>query len=179
LSDIQPWRNPRPAPDLPQVQPRLTQLLTPRWLRAWWPALLWAAFIFVMSTDTFSAEHTAWFFDPLIRWLAPALTAAQVDLVHHYIRKSAHFTEYFVFCTLLYRGIRGTRIGWRWSWGLTALFIAASYSALDEIHQAFVASRQASPYDSLLDSVGAFVAFGVIWLWFRFHNRRSAAPSQA
>jgi VanZ family protein len=170
LSDLQPWRNPRPAPDLPQVQPRLTQLLIPRWLRAWWPALLWAALIFVMSTDTFSAEHTAWFFDPLIRWLAPALTAPQVDLVHHYIRKSAHFTEYFVFCTLLYRGIRGARIGWRWSWGLTALFIAASYSALDEIHQAFVASRQASPYDSLLDSVGAFVAFGVIWLWFRFHR---------
>jgi VanZ family protein len=179
LSDLQPWRNPRPAPDLPQVQPRLTQLLIPRWLRAWWPALLWAAFIFVMSTDTFSAEHTAWFFDPLIRWLAPALTAAQVDLVHHYIRKSAHFTEYFVFCTLLYRGIRGAGLGWRWSWGLSALFIAAGYSALDEIHQAFVASRQASPYDSLLDSVGAFVAFAVIWLWFRFHNRRSAAPSQA
>jgi VanZ family protein len=152
------------------VQPRLTQLLIPVWLRVWWPALLWAAFIFVMSTDTFSAEHTGRFFEPLIRWLAPSLTAAQVDLVHHYIRKSAHFTEYFVFCTLLYRGIRGGGLGWRWSWGLTALFIAAGYSALDEIHQAFVASRQASPYDSLLDSVGAFVAFGVIWLWFHFNR---------
>jgi len=40
--------------------------------------------------------------------------------------------------------------------GLTALFCAAGYSALDEIHQAFVASRTASPYDSLLDSIGAF-----------------------
>ena len=171
MSDLQPWRNPRPAPHLPEVQPRLGQLLIPGWLRAWWPALLWAVFIFVMSTDTFSSEHTGWFFEPLIRWLAPSLSAAQVDLLHHYIRKSAHFTEYFVFCTLLFRGIRGASLGWRWSWGLTALFIAAGYSALDEIHQAFVASRQASPYDSLLDSIGAFFAFGAIWLWFRLHHR--------
>jgi VanZ family protein len=173
LSDLQPWRNPRPAPHLPEVQPRLGQLLIPGWLRAWWPALLWAAIIFTMSTDTFSSEHTGWFFEPLIRWLAPSLSAAQVDLVHHYIRKTAHFTEYFVFCTLLYRGIRGARLGWRWSWGLTALFIAACYSALDEIHQAFVASRQASPYDSLLDSIGAFFAFGAIWLWFRLHRENA------
>jgi VanZ family protein len=180
LSDLQPWRNPRPAPHLPEVQqPRLTQFLIPGWLRAWWPALLWAVFIFTMSTDTFSAQHTAYFFEPILRWFKPDLTAAQFELIHHYIRKTAHFTEYFVFCLLLYRGIRGARTGWRWTWALTALFIAVGYSVLDEIHQAFVASRQASPYDSLLDSVGAFFAFGAIWLWFRLRDRQRAAPSQA
>jgi VanZ family protein len=132
-----------------------------------------------MSTDSFSSEHTKWFFEPVIRWIGPSLAKAQVELIHHYIRKCAHFTEYFVFCTLLYRSIRGARAGWHWSWGVTALFIAFGYSALDEIHQAFVASRQASPYDSLLDSVGAFVAFAVIWLWFRFRSGQRAAPSQA
>jgi hypothetical protein len=35
-----------------------------------------------------------------------------------------------------------------------------------------VASRTASAYDSLLDSIGAFAAFGVMWMWFRW--RRSA-----
>src|SRR5579859_2459008 len=141
MSDLQPWRNPRPAPHLPEVQPRLARLLVPDWLRAWWPALLWAAVIFVMSTDTFSAQHTASFFNAVFRWLYPSMTPLQFHRIHFYIRKSAHFTEYFVFCLLLYRGVRGTRRGWRWSWGLTALFIAASYSVLDEIHQAFVASR--------------------------------------
>ena len=132
-----------------------------------------------MSTDTFSARHTASFFEHIIRWFKPSITAHQFEVIHHYIRKTAHFTEYFVFSLLLYRGVRGSRVGWRWTWGLTALFIAFGYSALDEIHQAFVSSRQASPYDSLLDSVGAFVAFVVIWLWFRFHGRKLAAPSRA
>jgi VanZ family protein len=170
----QSWRNPRPAPHLPDVQPRLGQLLIPGWIRDWWPALLWAGFIFFLSTDTFSADHTAWLLEPVVRWLFPSLSPDQFALVHHYIRKSAHFSEYFVFALFLYRGVRSSRKGWRWSWGLTALFIAAAYSTLDEIHQAFVFTRTASPYDSLLDSAGAFVAIAVLWLWFRF--RKPATP---
>ena len=81
-----------------------------------------------------------------------------------------------MFCLLIYRGVRAGRIGWRWTWGLTALFCAAGYSVLDEIHQAFVASRTASAYDSLLDSAGAFVAFGLLWLWFRA-RRPGLAPT--
>ena len=156
------------------MQPRLTGLLIPAWLRAWWPTLLWAAVIFIMSTDTFSAEHTGSILEPILRWFVPSLTRGQFNLIHYYIRKSAHFTEYFVFCVLLYRSVRGDHKGWRWSWGLTALFIAASYSALDEIHQAFVASRHASPYDSLLDSTGAFIALAALYLWFR--TRKPAIP---
>jgi VanZ family protein len=102
----------------------------------------------------------------------------QFHLIHHLIRKSAHFTEYFIFCLLIYRGVRGDRKGWRWTWGISALAVAAGYSIMDEIHQAFVASRTASPYDSLLDSIGAFFAFAVLYLWFRL-RRRNVAATQA
>jgi len=129
-----------------------------------------------MSTDTFSAEHTATLFAPLFRWLMPWLTELQFRSIHYFIRKSAHFSEYFVFCLLLYRGVRGGQKGWRWSWGFAALLCAAGYSALDEIHQAFVASRTASAYDSLLDSAGAFAAFAALWVWFRW--RRSAGKAE-
>jgi VanZ family protein len=148
----------------------------PAWVRAWWPVVLWACFIFTMSTDTFSSEHTGSVLRPILLWLVPSLTASQFELIHHLIRKCAHFTEYFIFCLLLYRGVRGDRKGWRWTWGLAALFCAAGYSALDEIHQAFVASRTASPYDSLLDSTGAFAA--LVALWVRFRRRRSAGRAQ-
>ncbi len=173
---LQPWRNPRPAPQLPEFQARLPTPRARGWLRAWWPALLWAGVIFTASTDTFSSEHTASVFEPLLRWIMPSITKEQVEAIHHLIRKSAHFTEYFIFCLLLYRGVRGDRKGWRWTWGLAALFCAAGYSVLDEVHQSFVASRMASPYDSLLDSIGAFFAMAVLWLWFRW--RRSPGETE-
>ena len=166
MPEIQPWRNPRPAPHLPEIQVPLPPSRMQALLSAWWPALIWAAVIFCMSTDTFSAAHTETIIEPILRWLKPSLTEEQFHLAHYFIRKSAHFTEYFVFCLLLFRAVRGSRLGWRWTWGLTALFYAACYSALDEIHQAFVVSRTASAWDSLLDSSGAFAAVGVLWLWF-------------
>lgn len=177
MSDLQPWRNPRPAPNLPELQPKLHKLLIPGWIRAWWPALVWAAVIFTLSTDSFSSEHTASILAPIVKWLYPALTAEQFEFVHHLIRKSAHFTEYFIFYLFLYRGVRGARIGWRWTWGLTALGVAAGYSILDEVHQAFVASRTASPYDSLLDSIGAFFAFAAVSIWFRLRKRDVASDA--
>jgi VanZ family protein len=146
------------------------------WLRAWLPAIFWAGVIFSMSTDTFSSEHTASVLEPILRWLIPSLTGEGFNTVHHFIRKSAHFTEYFIFCLLLYRGVRGGHKGWRWTWGVAALFCAAGYSVLDEIHQAFVASRTASAYDSLLDSVGALFAVIALWLWFRW--RRSTPEAE-
>jgi VanZ family protein len=175
LSDPQSWRNPRPAPQMSEMQPHLHKLLLPAWFRAWWPALAWACVIFTLSTDSFSSEHTATVLSFFVKWLFPHLTIDQFNFIHHIIRKSAHFTEYFIFCLLLYRGVRGDRQGWRWSWGISALSVAAGYSILDEIHQAFVASRTASPYDSLLDSIGAFFAIAALWFWFRF--RRTKLPA--
>jgi len=147
--------------------------------RTWWPALLWAAFIFLLSTDEFSAERTSRILFPFFHWIFPSLTAEQFAPFHHLIRKSAHFTEYFIFYVLLFRGARGSRTGWRWTWGLAALSIAAGYAALDEVHQAFVASRTASPWDSLLDSVGAFAASLVLFVWYRNDRTNSATPESA
>jgi VanZ family protein len=175
VADPQPWRNPRPAPQLSQMEGRIKAPSAFRWLAAWLPAVCWAVVIFSLSTDTFSAAHTSRILRPILFWLMPHLTEPGFVAIHFFVRKAAHFTEYFVFLLLLYRGIRGGRQGWRWLWALTALFIAAGYSALDEIHQAFVASRTASPYDSLLDSLGA--VFAVVVLWFWFWRKRSGMTS--
>jgi len=175
MSD-QPWRHPRPAPELSEMRSRVATPPALSWLYAWWPALVWAAVIFSMSTDVFSAEHTANMFDPIVRWLHPSVTAYGLDLVNHAMRKMAHFSEYFVFGLFLYRGVRKGRSGWRWTWGLSAWFVAAVYASLDEVHQAFVASRTASPYDSLLDSIGALFAVIVIWIYFNFPKRPQPSP---
>jgi len=147
------------------------------WLWGWWPAIVWSGVIFTMSTDSFSAEHTKWFFEPALRWLVPGLAQSQYDYIHHIIRKCAHFSEYFVYFVLLYRAVRAGRTGWRWSWGSIALLIAAVYSATDEFHQSLVPSRGPSVYDSLLDTAGAAVALMVVWLWLRW--RRLKAPQDS
>jgi VanZ family protein len=173
LSTSESWRSTPPSPELnglgSQIPPRS---LFPGWLRAWWPAMVWAVMIFFASTDSFSSEHTSRIIEPLLRWLIPGISAGSLELVHHLIRKSAHCVEYFIFFLFLYRGIRGMRKGWQWSSALYAWFLAAGYAVLDEIHQSFVASRGASPWDSLLDASAAFVAVFVVFLYYRL--RRSS-----
>jgi VanZ family protein len=146
VADPQPWRNPRPIPQLSEMEGR------------------------IRTPNAFSADHTGRILRPILFWVIPHLTEQAFETIHFFMRKTAHFTEYFIFCLLLYRGIRGGQRGWRWSWALGALFIAAGYSALDEIHQAFVASRTASPYDSLLDSIGAAFAVVALFLWLRLRS---------
>jgi VanZ family protein len=176
MAGTEPWRNPRPAPNLDEVRQRVPpgEMLFSA-LRVWWPALLWAVFIFTMSTDSFSSDHTSRFIEPVLRWLMPSLTVHEIEVVHHIIRKCAHFVEYFIFFVLLFWGVRGTRRGWHWSWGLLAWLIAAVYSALDEFHQVFVPSRGASAWDSLLDSTAALVALGLLFLIYRMSMREHSA----
>jgi VanZ family protein len=148
-------------------------------LRYWSPVVLWAGIIFSMSTDTFSSEHTGGVLEPVLRWLVPSLAEEQFFSIHSFLRKSAHFSEYFVFALFLYRAVRGDRKGWRWTWGLAAALGAASYSVLDELHQMFVASRTASAYDSLLDTTGALMAVAVLRVWFRLRETRATGVESA
>jgi VanZ family protein len=144
------------------------------WIRAWWPAVLWAVIISILSTDTFSAEHTSLVIEPILRWIYPAISVDGLELAHHLVRKSAHFVEYFVFFLLLYHGFRVNHREsrpWHWSWALIAWLIAAVYSVLDEVHQIFVPSRGPSPWDSLLDSTGALFALLVLFVLYRRYLR--------
>jgi VanZ family protein len=138
-----------------------------RWdrLKQWLPAILWAILISLASTDTFSESHTSSVIDPILHWLFPGAGPETVEFMQFLIRKSAHFTEYFVFSVLLLRALKEKNQRWRLRWAIWALFIAAGYSVLDEFHQSFVASRTASPWDSLLDTTGAAAAQIVLGLW--------------
>ena len=144
-----------------------------RRLTPWLPAIAWAILISWASTDMFSASHTSQFIIPALHGLFPRASAETLDRLAFFIRKSAHFTEYFAFSFLLLRAIRGENRGWQLRWAIVALAIAAGYSALDEFHQSFVPSRTASPWDSLLDTTGAASAQVLLWIWFRFHARKS------
>lgn len=149
--------------------PRLPGIL--RRVGPWAPALSWAMLISYASTDAFSASHTSVIILPALHWLFPFASAETLERTHFFIRKTAHFSEYFVFSLFLMRGMRGNDHGWKLGWAIWALAIAAGYSVLDEYHQSFVPSRGASPWDSLLDTAGAAAAQIVLWSWIRFYAR--------
>jgi VanZ family protein len=138
-------------------------------VKNWLPAIAWAGVISSLSTDIFSSEHTSRFIIPVLRWLFPHWSNDTLELMHGIIRKSAHVTEYFIFSIFLLRAIRGKNREWTLRWAVWAVVIAAGYAALDEFHQSFVPSRTASPWDALIDTVGASAAQAVLWLW---HSRR-------
>ena len=133
-------------------------------VKYWLPVVAWACLISSLSTDIFSSEHTSRIFLPILHWLFPHAGAETLELIHAVIRKSAHLTEYFILGILLYRALRGDDRGWNLKWALWAIAIAATYASLDEFHQSFVPSRTASPWDALIDTVGASAAQIVVKL---------------
>jgi VanZ family protein len=76
-----------------------------------------------------------------------------------YIRKTAHFTEYFLLAVtvafpLYVYGVRGLWLVF------SAGIFCVGYACLDEYHQSFVAGRSPGKRDIVIDSVGVF--FGII-----------------
>jgi VanZ family protein len=146
-----------------------------RSLARWWPALAWAVVISLFSTGAFTSDSTARIIIPVFHWLLPRASEQTLFLIHHLIRKSAHFIEYFVFSLLILRGIRGGRKGTRLGWALAAIAVVAGYAALDEYHQAFVPGRTPAVADVLLDTTGGTAAqaiAGLVLLWGRVRERR-------
>lgn len=138
----------------------------------WVPPTLWMALILLLSTDTGSAEHTGRVIEPLLRWLVPGITAAQVAAAHAVVRKAAHFTEYAVLALLWARALAAGR-------GLDpvpsatgAIVISLAWAMLDEAHQSFVPTRSPSLADVGIDALGAMVAAGLHLIVGRRLTRR-------
>jgi VanZ family protein len=109
-------------------------------LNVWLPVVLWAALIFTFSS---------------IPGLGTGLGTWDVAL-----RKLAHAAEYAVLGALLFRALRREPL---------AILAGSAYAVTDEIHQAFVSGRHASPLDWLIDTAG--VVAGVL-LYARWAGSR-------
>lgn len=129
-----------------------------QWLKRWWPALLWAVAISLFSTGAFTTENTSRIILPILHWLLPHAANATLLQMHHYIRKCAHFTEYFILSLLVLRAIRAGRPGTRFAWALVVVAIVLCYASFDEFHQRFVPGRTAAVGDVLIDTSGGISA---------------------
>ena len=150
-----------------------------RWLKIWWPAIVWAIVISSFSTAAFSSEHTSRIIIPFLHWLLPHATPKTLSTIHHVIRKCGHFAEYFILSLLILRGLRAQHRDFGLRWALIVILMVAGYAALDEFHQSFVPGRSAAVSDVLLDTSGGaaailIVALFVLWGGVRRRQREES-----
>jgi VanZ family protein len=127
--------------------------------RYWLPPALWTGVILLASTDFFSATNSGEWLQTLIPTiLGRALSPAQFEVIHFFIRKTAHLIEYAILGALLFRAVRDERRGWSVRWSAVAVLVAAVVASTDEWHQTLIPSRTGAASDVLIDVAGATVA---------------------
>jgi VanZ family protein len=129
------------------------------------PLILWAALIFIGSTDLLSAENTGGVLVRPVLWLFPQLSEGTLKIIQFVVRKASHFTEYAILALLAARAFRtSARELLRQRWFLVSLLLVVAYSLSDEFHQSFYPSRTASIYDCMVDSLGGLTALALLAL---------------
>lgn len=141
-------------------------------IKYWLPVIIWMCFIFWMSTEGFSSQNTFPLVGTVLRFLVPEISSQEMDLIHAFIRKAGHVTEYFILGLLLFRAFRGgAAASWDWRWSFFAVTVVVLYAASDEFHQSFVSTRMASVVDVGLDTVGGIFSQCVSVLWLRYRKK--------
>jgi VanZ family protein len=138
-----------------------------RFFKYWLPVLLWMAIIFSASTDLMSSRQTSRFIGPFLRWFKSDISDQAIRRIQMVVRKGGHMVEFGVLAGLVWRArrkpVKNDPRPWIWQEAMFAILFCALYAVTDEIHQYFVATRQASALDVLWDSAGAVL--GLLFLW--------------
>jgi VanZ family protein len=146
--------------------------ITQKLAKYWLPAISWLGLIFWFSTETFSDDHTASMMKGILTFLFPAISDEAFLLIHIFLRKAAHVTEYFVLSLLLFRAFRGgSGASWNWRWSFFSLVVVVLWTATDEFHQSFVPARTASIADVGIDITGGILGQVMSVLAYRYKKK--------
>lgn len=142
-----------------------------RIVRAWLAVFVWAAVVWTLGGDTFSAAFTAKLLRPVIEFFVPDFSRADMYMVLSGIRKASHVTVYGLLALLILRALWiGSVDSLVVSLGLTAVLVAAMALA-DEARQAASSVRTGSTWDVLLDLLGA-AAVAALLIALQANRRR-------
>lgn len=136
---------------------------------AYAPLFLWIGVIFYLSSQQGAMSRTSIFIRPILLFLFPNAPEETLVIYHGYIRKFAHFAEYFALAFLAFRTFSASN-GFLRKFRFFASFILVfTIASLDEFNQSFLASRTGSIRDVLLDTAGGLTILMILYFW----NRRS------
>lgn len=106
-----------------------------RHINLWLPVIIWAGFIFYLSSMSHPKVSDFFFWDYLSK-------------------KTAHVCVYAILFALIQRATKNIYL---------SFILTFSYSVSDEFHQSFVPGRTPSPLDLGFDISGANIAAYIIW----------------
>jgi len=155
------------------------ELTKPAVILRWAITLGWAALIFSLSTETYTADFTGRLLAGTFHWLHIHVSRGVFRLLHAMLRKLAHLTEYRVFALLLY-GLPSKKSSGHWQprRAVYCILGAALYSLTDEFHQLFVPGRHASLLDCGIDTVVAAIAMLIPYAQERISFLKSSKTSR-
>jgi|WetSurMetagenome_2_1015567.scaffolds.fasta_scaffold191260_2 VanZ family protein len=127
--------------------------------RQQFPALAWAAVIFLLSS-------------------IPANKLPDMKIFS--IDKFAHIFVFFVLGLLVYRGLRrpSEPAGFSLPRMGLAFALVMAYGILDELHQGLVPGRSLDVYDALADAAGGLLAGLTLFFYFRRLRRKRVAVTE-
>lgn len=123
------------------------------------PLFLWIALIFFLSSGSGSMAATSKIIRPVLEFLFPTASEDSLQLMHFYIRKAAHFTEYAILALWAIRAFRRSSadVLGRYFYFFAAA-VVVSVAILDEFNQSFNPARTSSSWDTALDIGGGAFA---------------------
>jgi VanZ family protein len=148
-------------------------------LKRWILTLITIAFVlFIFRNSIFPGPQSSEQSRYVMNLLNRALGFLQIPVLlsEHFVRKTAHFAEYFALGALLSATIKSYHRSGREA-VFTELFLLLLVPVIDEWIQLFRPGRGSSVADVLLDFAGGLV--GMILLDLSFHFRRSGRPTSA
>lgn len=138
----------------------------------WIPVLIWMGIIFYLShqDSSDSSALSSGFTQVVLDFLNKNIEHLDMDVLHHLVRKGAHFAAYLILGLLVTHAVEpGTRKA-----SFVTFLICVLYASSDEFHQSFIPGRSGQLSDVLLDSFGSSVgiaAYLVLGYGTRKENR--------
>ena len=137
-----------------------------------WVLLLgWMTFIFYMSNQTgnVSSGQSNKVVE-ILKMLGFNFNNTANNIITFIVRKTAHFSEYFILYLLSYNVIRHYRDCNRC---IGAILVVIIYSASDELHQYFIPGRSMALRDVIIDTTGGLIAMFLQNIIFLFRKKTS------
>ena len=133
--------------------------------------------IFIFANSAQSAQESSEISGGVLTFLSRLLSGTGITVSHYFVRKAAHFTEFFMQSLFLSLGAKNSRVGL--SGGAVYVAFAGLLTACcDELLQMFVDGRGSLVSDVFIDFSGTVTALAAVVILYLIKRRKYNAGTR-